>query len=91
MKQANRASFPLRCLVIAWLTVVSSGISYAATTVPPIYIGALLSLTGNWSSLGTMSKTLLLMAKHDVNNYLFSPTFKWNGLIEKIFGFLSYH
>jgi branched-chain amino acid transport system substrate-binding protein len=70
MKPVKRVPFPLRCLLIAWLTVASSGIAYAATTAPTIYIGALLSLTGNWSSLGIMSKTLLLMAKHDVNNYL---------------------
>jgi len=72
MKQYKRTSFPLLCLLMAWLAVANPGSGYAATTpnTITINIGALLSLTGNWSSLGTLSKTLLLMAKRDVNNYL---------------------
>lgn len=42
----------------------------AATTALPI--GALLSLSGNWSSLGQASQTLLELAKDDVNAYLAS-------------------
>lgn len=71
MKQYKRTSILLRCLLTASLTVIVTGPGYAATPPDPtIRIGALLSLTGNWSSLGTMSKTLLGMAKKDVNNYL---------------------
>ena len=51
--------------------MTGAGSADAATTPDTtIRIGALLSLTGNWSSLGNMSKTLLGMAKRDVNNYL---------------------
>lgn len=71
MKQYKRTSILLRCLLAASLAVTGAGSAEAATTPDTtIRIGALLSLTGNWSSLGNMSKTLLGMAKRDVNHYL---------------------
>lgn len=36
----------------------------------PLKIGALLSLTGNWSNLGRSSEIVMEMAEHDINAYL---------------------
>jgi len=59
-----------RRLAAALSVFIGIGSAYAAAAPEPIRIGALLSLTGNWSSLGLMSQTVLGMARRDVNNYL---------------------
>ncbi|MDO9104332.1 MAG: ABC transporter substrate-binding protein [Methylovulum sp.] len=69
MKQ-NPNAVSRRLIAAALFAFIGAGSAYAVTVPEPIRIGALLSLTGNWSSLGLMSQTLLGMAKHDVNHYL---------------------
>lgn len=59
-----------RRLAASLAVFIGIGSACAATEPEPIRIGALLSLTGNWSSLGLMSQTVLGMAKRDVNHYL---------------------
>ncbi|MGR8980996.1 MAG: ABC transporter substrate-binding protein [Gammaproteobacteria bacterium] len=59
----------IRLLIAALFISIASGSSLAEPNLQPIRIGALLSLTGNWSSLGIMSETLLEMAEQDVNAY----------------------
>ena len=68
MKLSKNLSVGLSTALLTCLCSIAP--SQAASTPDPVKIGALLSLTGNWSSLGTMSETVLEMAKHDVNHYL---------------------
>ncbi|TAL48696.1 MAG: amino acid ABC transporter substrate-binding protein, partial [Methylovulum sp.] len=69
MKQSSN-TVGRRRLAAALSVFIGIGSAYAATAPESIRIGALLSLTGNWSSLGLMSQTVLGMAKRDVNHYL---------------------
>ncbi|TAN53936.1 MAG: ABC transporter substrate-binding protein [Methylococcaceae bacterium] len=64
----------IRCLPASLLLglILSSGHAADAPAPQTLRIGALLSLTGNWSSLGLMSQTVLELAQHDVNRYLSS-------------------
>ncbi|MGR8934684.1 MAG: ABC transporter substrate-binding protein [Gammaproteobacteria bacterium] len=71
MQQKLRAFLSCRRLLPALFVVIGFGsVQAAEPTDTTVRIGALLSLSGNWSSLGQMSKTLLGMAQHDVNRYL---------------------
>jgi branched-chain amino acid transport system substrate-binding protein len=69
----NRASIPFRRLPAALFLALGMGAADGADTpTKTIRIGALLSLTGNWSSLGEQSQIVLDMARKDINDYLAS-------------------
>src|SRR5215203_5597290 len=68
----RRITYTLTALVAFGFLVSSCKKSNndAETALPPVKVGALLSLTGNWSTLGITSKAAMDIALEDINAYM---------------------